>query len=241
MDGAGQRHGPIDTSGLGNFDTLLAVYTGNAVNALATVVSNDNDGANKTSKVAFTAVAGTTYQIAVDGRNGATGSVTLHWVVSAPSGDPVVVAAGDQHACEGSGDSQTAALLGPLSPQYVLPLGDASGDLGLLSEYTGCYDPIWGSFKPISYPVPGNHDYRGDPTASGYFTYFGAAAGAIGQGWYSYDIGAWHVLGLNSNCGLVGGCGTGSPEVQWIKQDSRVAPERLHARVFPSPAVHVDA
>ena len=87
------------------------------------------------------------------------------------TGDPVLVAAGDQHACDGPGDSQTAALLGPLNPQYVLPLGDESGDSGWLSEFTGCYDPTWGAFKPISRPSPGNHDYEGDTTASGYFAY----------------------------------------------------------------------
>lgn len=208
----------FDTSG-SSFDTLLAIYTGSAVNALTTIASNDNDGPNLTSKASFSAVAGTTYQVAVDGSGGKTGAVTLDWNVVQPSADPVVVAAGDQHACEGPGAAQTAALIGPLAPTAVLPLGDASGDQGLLGEYTGCYDPTWGPFKPISHPVPGNHDYVGDKAASGYFGYFGAAAGTQGQGWYSYDLGAWHVIALNSSCGLVGGCGTGSPEVQWLKQD----------------------
>ena len=224
----------IDTSG-SSFDTLLGIYTGNAVNALTTIASNDDAPNVKTSQVAFPAVSGTTYQIAVDGHNGATGSVTLNWNLTVASGDPVVVAAGDQHACDGTGDDQTAALLGPLAPQVVLPLGDASGEYGYLSEYTGCYDPTWGAFKSISRPVPGNHDYEGDSTASGYFTYFGAAAGTQGQGWYSYDIGAWHVLALNSNCGLVGGCGTGSPEVQWIKQDLAAHPAACTLAYFHHP------
>jgi Calcineurin-like phosphoesterase/Bacterial pre-peptidase C-terminal domain len=208
----------FDTSG-SSFDTLLAVYTGTNVTALTQIAANDDAPGVKTSRLDFSAVAGTTYEIAVDGHNGAKGSVTLNWSLAASSGDPVVVAAGDMHACDGAGDDLTAALLGPLAPTAVLPLGDNSGEYGYLSEYTGCYDPTWGAYKSISHPVPGNHDYEGDQGASGYFTYFGAAAGTPGQGWYSYDVGAWHVIALNSNCGLVGGCGQGSPQGQWLQQD----------------------
>jgi hypothetical protein len=223
----------VDTSG-SSFDTLLGIYTGNSVSALTTIAYNDDAPGVKTSKIAFPVVSGTTYLIAVDGFNGAKGSVTLNWSFVPQSGDPVVVAAGDQHACEGSGDSQTAALLGVLAPQLVLPLGDASGDQGNLSEYTGCYDPAWGPFKLISSPVPGNHDYQGDSTATGYFTYFGAAAGAAGQGWYSYDLGAWHMIALNSNCSLVGGCGSSSPE-QWLKQDLAAHPSTCNLAYFHHP------
>ena len=223
----------VDTSG-SDFDTLLGIYTGAAVGSLTTVTANDNDGAAMTSRVSFSATAGTTYMIAVDGYNGARGSVTLNWSLAAP-GDPMLVAAGDQHACDGNGDDRTAALVGPLGPTLVLPLGDASGENGFLGEYTGCYDPTWGAFKSISRPVPGNHDYEGDSTASGYFTYFGPSAGTPGQGWYSYDVGAWHVLALNSNCGLVGGCGTGSPEVQWIKQDLTAHPAACTLAYFHHP------
>ncbi len=224
----------IDTSG-SSFDTLLGVYTGSTVGTLSGVASNDDAPGVKTSQAAFSAVSGTTYQIAVDGHNGATGSVTLHWSLTGAGGDPVVVAAGDQHACDGPGDDQTAALLGPINPFAVLPLGDASGEYGYLSEYTACYGPTWGAFKPITYPTPGNHDYEGDSTAAGYFTYFGAAAGTPGQGWYSYDVGAWHVIALNSNCGLVGGCGAGDPEVTWLKQDLATHPAACTLAYFHHP------
>jgi hypothetical protein len=160
--------------------------------------------------------------------------VTLSWSLG-QTGDPVLVAAGDQHACDGPGDDQTAALIGPLAPTLVLPLGDESGEYGYLSEFTNCYDPTWGVFKSISRPVPGNHDYEGDSTASGYFTYWGAAAGTQGQGWYSYDLGAWHVVALNSNCGLVGGCGSGSPEVQWLKADLSAHPATCTLAYFHHP------
>lgn len=63
-----------------NFNTTLAVYTGTAVNALTSVGSNDDvSGTDHTSSVAFAVTAGTTYGIAVDGSNGATGNVTLNW------------------------------------------------------------------------------------------------------------------------------------------------------------------
>ncbi|HST26338.1 MAG TPA: metallophosphoesterase, partial [Gaiellaceae bacterium] len=225
----------VDTTG-SSFDTLLGVYTGSAVNALTSIASNDNNGSSQTSLVTFSAVAGTTYEIAVDGSNGASGSVTLDWsVAGSGGGDPVVVAAGDQHACDGTGDDQTAALIGPLAPTLVLPLGDESGEYGYLSEFLTCYDPTWGVFKSISRPVPGNHDYEGDSTASGYFTYWGSLAGNPGQGWYSYDVGTWHVLAINSNCGLVGGCGTGSPEVQWIKSDLAAHPNVCTLAYFHHP------
>ncbi len=224
----------IDTSG-SSFDTLLGVYTGSSVNSLTTVASNDNCCGGQTSQVSFAATAGTTYEIAVDGSNGATGSVTLHWSLVAGSGDPVVVAAGDQHACDGTGDDQTAALIGPLAPTLVLPLGDESGEYGYLSEFTNCYAPTWGAFKSISRPVPGNHDYEGDQTASGYFTWWGSSAGNPGQGWYSYDLGSWHIIALNSNCGLVGGCGSGDPEVQWLKQDLAAHPATCTLAYFHHP------
>ena len=98
----------------------------------------------KTSSAAFAAVSGTTYQIAVDGHGGAKGSVTLHWSLATQTGDPVLAAAGDQHACDGTGDDKTALLLGPLNPQLVLPLGDASGEYGYLSEYHGLLRPDLG-------------------------------------------------------------------------------------------------
>jgi hypothetical protein len=62
-----------------SFDTLLAVYTGSAVSALTAVASNDDADGALQSRVAFTAAAGTTYRVAVDGYNGAAGNVALAW------------------------------------------------------------------------------------------------------------------------------------------------------------------
>jgi hypothetical protein len=71
-------------------------------------------------------------------------------------------------------------------------------------------------------PAPGNHDYRTDD-AAGYFAYFGSAAGSAAEGWYSFDLGAWHVVALNSNCSDVD-CGNGSPQVRWLRDDLRAHP-----------------
>ena len=81
----------------------------------------------------------------------------------------------------------------------VLPLGDEQYNSGTASAFAASYQPSWGRLKAISHPVVGNHEY-GSPGAAPYFAYFGAAAGTPGQGWYSYDLGSWHLIALNSNC-----------------------------------------
>jgi hypothetical protein len=73
----------IDTIG-SNFDTVLAIYTGTSVNALTPVASNDDAAGGFTSRVAFTAIAGTAYRIAVDGYDGDSGSITLTVGVAGP-------------------------------------------------------------------------------------------------------------------------------------------------------------
>jgi len=89
---------------------------------------------------------------------------------------------------------------------------------GTLAEFLAVYDQTWGRFQSITQPTVGNHEY-GTPGASGYFTYFGSSAGPSGTGYYSYDVGAWHVVVLNSMCGAVGGCSTGSAQEEWLRTD----------------------
>jgi hypothetical protein len=106
----------------------------------------------------------------------------------------------------------------------VLPLGDEQYNAGTAVAFNSSYRPSWGRLDAISHPVVGNHEY-GSPSAGPYFTYFGASAGTSGQGWYSYDIGSWHVIALNSNCAYIsGGCGTGSPEESWLRADLAAHP-----------------
>jgi Calcineurin-like phosphoesterase len=100
----------------------------------------------------------------------------------------------------------------------VLALGDIQYEDGAITDFDASYDPSWGRVKSITRPVPGNHDYR-TPDASGYYDYFGKAAGDPAKGYYSYDLGRWHLIALNSNCSAVGGCGAGSPQETWLRTD----------------------
>jgi len=105
----------------------------------------------------------------------------------------------------------------------VLPLGDVQYDSGTASEFAGSYVPSWGRLKAITHPAVGNHEY-GSPGAAPYFQYFGAAAGEPGKGYYSYDLGSWHLIALNSNCAQIGGCAVGSPQELWLKADLAAHP-----------------
>src|SRR5439155_8251847 len=100
----------------------------------------------------------------------------------------------------------------------VLPLGDDQYPSGALYDFQTYYDPTWGRVKTTTHPAPGNHEYD-TAGAPGYFGYFGAAAGDSQKGYYSYDLGSWHVISLNSNCADVGGCDAGSPQEQWLRAD----------------------
>ena len=133
--------------------------------------------------------------------------------------DPVIIAAGDIAACGAShtGDEATAALLAGIAGT-VLPLGDNAYPDGTSGQFADCYDPSWGASKARTRPVPGNHDYH-TAGASGYFGYFGAAAGDPSKGYYSFDLGTWHLIALNSECAEIGGCDTGSPQETWLKAD----------------------
>ena len=115
----------------------------------------------------------------------------------------VLVAAGDIASCDSRGDEATARLLDDLVGR-VATLGDNAYRAGSPAEFRSCYDPTWGRHKDRTRPALGNHEYN-TPDAAGYFDYFGAKAGPAGKGYYSYDLGAWHVVVLNSNCREVGG------------------------------------
>ncbi len=126
---------------------------------------------------------------------------------------PVLVGAGDIAMCEGGGNAATAALLDTI-PGTVFTAGDNVYDRGTLDEFTRCYEPTWGRHKLRTYPSPGNHDYV-QPGAGPYFTYFGEQAGPPGLGYYSFTVGEWHIVSLNSNVPA----GAGSPQYEWLRND----------------------
>ncbi|MCG5468082.1 DNRLRE domain-containing protein [Micromonospora sp. LAH09] len=129
-----------------------------------------------------------------------------------PSGDPVFVGAGDI-ADSGSGDSATAALLDTI-PGTVFTTGDNVYDSGTASQFSSYYEPTWGRHKSRTRPSPGNHDYN-TSGATGYYNYFGTSAGPSGRGYYSFDLGNWHVVSLNSNISM----SAGSTQEQWLRAD----------------------
>jgi ABC-type transporter MlaC component len=128
----------------------------------------------------------------------------------------VLVGAGDIASCVSDGDEATADLLDVVDG-VVFTLGDHAYEAGTPIEFAACYDPSWGRHKARTRPTPGNHDYL-TPGASGYFEYFGAAAGSPARGYYDYELGGWRIIVLNSNCTDVGGCGVGSPQERWLRQ-----------------------
>jgi len=126
--------------------------------------------------------------------------------------DPVLVGAGDI-ASSATGDSATAALLDTIAGT-VFTTGDNAYPDGTASNYTDYYDPTWGRHKARTRPAPGNHDYH-TTGATGYFGYFGSRAGPSGRGYYSYDLGNWHVVSLNSEVDMA----VGSPQETWLRSD----------------------
>jgi hypothetical protein len=153
-----------------------------------------------------------------------------------PSGDPVFVGAGDI-ASSGSGDSATAALLDKI-PGNVFTIGDNAYNNGTTTEFNNYYQPTWGRHKARTRPAPGNHDYN-TSGASGYYGYFGSLAGPAGQGYYSYNVGTWHIVSLNSNISMSGG----SAQERWLRSDLAANPKPCtlaywHHPLFTSGATH---
>jgi hypothetical protein len=149
---------------------------------------------------------------------------------------PVIAAAGDI-ACDPGSSSYsgghgtatacrqlaTSRLLIARRYTAVLTLGDNQYEDGSYAKYRASYHPSWGRVKRITKPSPGNHEYE-TRNAAGYFRYFGKAAGEPARGYYSFEIGGWHLVSLNSNCAAVGGCGKGSAQEGWLREDLAAHP-----------------
>src|SRR5437588_166691 len=152
--------------------------------------------------------------------------------VSPPAG-MILVGAGNIARCGTTGAAATAALLDSI-PGTVFALGDNAYPDGTPARYQTCYDPSWGRHKARTFPAPGNRDYNASATGDGYFGYFGAAAGDPDKGYYSYDLGAWHVVVLNSNYRHVA-TGAGSPQEQWLKTDLAAHSGRCTLAMWHNP------
>ena len=160
----------------------------------------------------------------------------------AASDDPVLVGAGDIASCDDlAGAEATAALIEKI-PGTVFAVGDLAYPDGSDEQFAECYGRTWGRFKGRTRPAPGNHEYHKNG-ALGYARYFGEAAGDPSKGYYSYDLGTWHIVVLNSECLKVGGCEPTTPQGRWLKQDlaQHSAPCTLayfHEPLFSSGTKH---
>ena len=160
------------------------------------------------------------------------------WTITSPPppppSDPVVLASGDIAACTSTADEATANQLAAYPGATIVPLGDNAYENGTVDEYTNCYGPNWGAYKAASRPTAGNHDYL-TTGAAGYYGFFGTLAGDSAKGYYSYDLGSWHVVVLNSNCVQVGGCWAGSPQEAWLRSDLAAHPSSCKLAYWHEP------
>ena len=169
-------------------------------------VDSGDVGSGGLITVSHTYAAAGHYALSLTGRasTGTTANDTATTFVDAPGTPQVLIGAGDIGECDKVHSAKTAAVI-DTTAGTVFTLGDNAYPNGQLSDFArtdgpGCWATTWGGFKKRIYPTPGNHEYAlKDTTAAGYFGYFGIAAGRGPIGNYSYDLGGWHIIVLNSS------------------------------------------
>lgn len=137
----------------------------------------------------------------------------------------VLLAAGDIAECGSDGDESTAELLAARPDATIATLGDNAYDDGTTGEFDRCFNPSWGRYRERMRPATGNHDHN-TKDAAGYAAYFGKAGGPFDRYYYSYDLGSWHVVVLNSDCWRIGGCAEDDPQARWLVDDLEANPAR---------------
>jgi len=156
---------------------------------------------------------------------------------------PVIAAVGDIACKNPPGNNRrvcqydnVAAAITAANPTKFLALGDNQYEYGLYADYLANYDVYFHGLLPITEPVAGNHEYGKLPDAAGYFSYFGAAAHGPG-GYYSYDLGGWHIVALNSaTCGSGGvHCSPGTAQYEWLKADLAAHPAQCTLAYWHHP------
>jgi hypothetical protein len=153
---------------------------------------------------------------------------------------PLIAAAGDI-SCESShGDRAnckqraTSNLFRGRRLAAILTLGDNQYQDGRYEDFRRYFHPTWGRFRGRTRPSPGNHDYE-THDAEGYFDYFGRRAGPRRRGYYSFNIGRWHLISLSSECSDAGGCSAGSPQYRWLRRDLRQRSRRCTLAYWHHP------
>ncbi len=228
-DARGASSAPVTTTAtIGNVAPTVnagANQTGTAGSALTVSATFSDPGVNDTP-----------WSYAFNWGDGSPGAKSV--TVSTAAATATLVGAGTVASCSSSGDEATAAIL-DATPGTVFTLGDNVYPSGSLANYQNCYNPSWGRHKARTAPALGNHEYDTSPTAADYFSYFGAAAGDPTKGYYSYDLGAWHIVALNSDVSM----SAGSAQEQWLRTDLAAHPQRCtlaywHHPRFSSGSTH---
>ena len=199
----------------------------------------------------YAAVGRDTVRVTVTGKDGEEGSDTLTAFVEAAGTPQVFVGAGDIATCSSGNAAASSKLLDSI-PGTVFTLGDNAYPSGRARDYSRCYAPTWGRHKRRTHPVPGNHEYD-VPGATGYFDYFGVAAGDSGKGYYTYELGDWHIVALNSNLAVTTEseqehrqepgdrpivarqAELASEQEQWLRADLAAHPKRCTLAYFHHP------
>jgi len=163
--------------------------------------------------------------------------------LGAEDGSAVLVGAGDIADCRDLNGAEATAKLLEKIPGTVMAVGDLAYPDGTAENFS-CYDKTWGRVKNRTRPAPGNHEFHSKGAAY-YFQYFGATAGDATRGYYSYELGSWHVVVLNSECVDVGGCDAASPQGKWLREDLAAHPVActlayFHKPLFSSGGAHGD-
>ncbi len=156
----------------------------------------------------------------------------------------VLLAAGDIADCTNLSGAEATAKILEANDGTVVAIGDLAYPDGSRENFK-CYDETWGRVKNRTRPAPGNHEFHSQG-ATFYFEYFGDAAGDPKNGYYSYDLGSWHIISLNSECLQIGGCEAGSREEKWLREDLAAHPAActlayFHKPLFSSGGAHGDA
>jgi hypothetical protein len=150
-----------------------------------------------------------------------------------PENDAVLVGAGDIADCANLAGAEATAKLLEKIPGTVMAVGDLAYPDGKPENFA-CYDKTWGRVKNRTRPAPGNHEFH-SAGAANYFQYFGATAGEPNKGYYSYELGSWHIIVLNSECFEAGGCDKDSAQGKWLRQDLTAHPAACTLAYFHKP------
>ncbi len=242
MDARPNFGGVASTSAVDSTSVVVSVYEGPGATGSPLLTVPTTSSATGTFSVrAPSALGSGTYtaqaeQVNGEGVVGRSAPATFTVDAAAP---PALLLAGGIAGCDTYGDEATALLLDRLRG-VVAPLGGLAYPAGSATEFAECYDPTWGRHRSRTVPVLGSHEYN-TPDAAGFFGYWGRPADSTG--FFSYELGEWHVVVLNSECVNVGGCDAGSEEEQWLREDLAAHPARctvalMHEPRFSSGEVH---